>query len=153
MAHLHSSSASLRIFSDDLIPDEITSLLGATPSSARTKGDQIVGKNTGQVRIAKTGSWHLNASDREPADLNVQIHEMLSQATPDIAVWQSITKKYRADLFCGLFMRVNSEGLTISAASLAALGARGIELGLCIYGGDDEDEILLYEADRPSGAK
>ena len=140
MAHLRKSAVTLRIMGDDLIPDEITRLLGASPTHAETKGDRIVGKE-GHVRIAKAGMWRLDAADREPEDMDGQIHEILSLMTDDLSVWQSITKRYHADLFCGLFMRVGNEGLTISAQSLAALGARGIEMGLDVYAGDrDEDE-------------
>lgn len=140
MAQLHKSAVTLRISGDDLIPEEITRLLGVSPSQAQTKGDKIIGKKTGNVRIAKCGMWRLCASDREPEDMDGQIQEILSQATDDLAVWQSLTKKYQADLFCGLFMRVGNEGLTISSESLAALGARGIEMGLDIYRGDDDEE-------------
>ena len=41
MAHLGESAASLRIIGDDLIPDEITTLLKCDPSSAEIK-DQIL---------------------------------------------------------------------------------------------------------------
>jgi len=83
--------------------------------------------------------WRLCAADREPEDMGGQIHEILSQLTGDLTVWQSITTKYHADLFCGLFMRVGNEGLTISSESLAALGARGIEMDLDVYGGHDDE--------------
>jgi hypothetical protein len=136
MAQLHKSSVTLRIIGDDLKPDEISKQLGASPTKAQTKGDKLVGKKTGNVTIAKFGMWLLRASDREPANLDEQIHELLSQMTGDISVWKGITKRYRADLYCGLFMHVGNEGLIISAASLEALGVRGIELGLDIYDGD-----------------
>jgi hypothetical protein len=140
MAQLQKSAVTLRIMGDDLIPDEITKLLGASPTHAETKGDRIVGKKTGHVRIAKAGMWRLCASDCEPENMDGQIEGILSQMTGDLTVWQSITKKYHADLFCGLFMRGSNEGLTISSQSLAALGARGIEMGLDIYAGDDDDD-------------
>ena len=141
MAQVKKSAVALRIAGDDLIPDEITKLLGASPTHAQTKGDRIIGMKTGHVRISKCGMWRLCASDRAPEDMDGQIHEILSQMTGDLAVWQSVTQKYHADLFCGLSMSGSNEGLTISAQSLAALGARGIEMGLDIYGGhDDENE-------------
>lgn len=139
MAQLHKSVVTLRISGDDLIPDEITKLLGASPMSSQTKGDRIVGKAE-YVRIAKAGLWRLCASDREPEDIDGQIHEILSRATGDLAVWKGITKTYHADLFCGLFMRFSNEGFSMSASSLEALGTRGIELGLDIYGGDDDED-------------
>jgi hypothetical protein len=137
MAQLQKSAVTLRIMGDDLIPDEVTKLLGASPTHAETKGDKIFGKKTGHVRIAKTGIWRLCAGDREPEDMDGQIREILSQLPDNLSVWQSITKKYDAELFCGLFMRVSNEGLTISSQSLAALRMRGIEMGLDIYAGDD----------------
>jgi hypothetical protein len=140
MAQLQKSAVTLRIMGDDLIPDEITKLLGASPTHAQTKGDKIVGKKTGHVRIAKSGMWRFCASDRTPEDMDGQIQEILSQMTGDLTIWQSVTKKYHADLFCGLFMRESNEGLTISSQSLATLGARGIEMGLDIYAGDDDEQ-------------
>lgn len=140
MAQLQRSAVTLRIIGDDLIPDDITALLGASPTHAKTKGDKIVGKKTGHVRIARVGMWRLCASDREPEDMDGQIHEILSQMTADLTVWQTITNKYHVDLFCGLFMRAGNEGLTISPQSLAALGARGIEIDLDIYAGDDDED-------------
>jgi len=139
MAQLQKSAVTLRIMGDDLIPDVITKLLGVSPTHAETKGDKIVGKKTGHVRIAKSGMWRLCASDCEPEDMDGQVERILSQMTGDLTVWQSITKKYHADLFCGLFMRGSNEGLTISSQSLAALGARGIEMDLDIYAGDEDE--------------
>jgi hypothetical protein len=140
MAQVQRSVVSLRISSDDLIPDEITRLLGATPTHTQIKGEKIVGKKTGHVRIAKFGMWRLSASDREPEDMDGQIREILSQTNSDLSVWRSIAQKHEIDLFCGLFLRVSNEGMTLSPESLSALGERGIELGLDIYSGDDEDE-------------
>jgi hypothetical protein len=140
MPVIETSDVALRIGGDDLIPDEITGLLGASPSVSRSKGQMIVvSKKKGTTRIAKSGFWMLNATDREPEDINGQVQEVLSQMTSDLAVWQSITKRYRVDLLCGLFLSGTSGGLTLSPQSLMALAERGIELGLCIYSGDDDE--------------
>lgn len=77
--------------------------------------------------------WTLEASDREPEDMNSQIHELFTRMTDDLSVWRSITKRFRVDLFCGLWLTGGGSGMTLSPQSLAALGERGIELGLCIY--------------------
>jgi hypothetical protein len=130
----------LRICSDDLIPDEITRVLRATPTHTQVKGEKIVGRKSGHVRIVKMGMWRLCATDREPEDMDSQIEEVLSQTTNDLAIWRSIGEKHEIDLFCGLFLGVSNEGMSLSSKSLAALGVRGIELALDIYSGDDEDE-------------
>ena len=140
MAQLRSSSVALRISGDNLSPDEITRLLGASPSYSRTKGERLVAPHTGRVRIAKFGSWHLRAVDQEPEDLNGQVHEILGQLTSDLAIWQKIADQYDVDLFCGLFMSSWNDWLNISPQSLSALGARGIEITMDIYGGEDQED-------------
>jgi hypothetical protein len=133
MSAIHHSIVTLRIYGDDLVPQDITKMLGALPTHSVAKGQEIVGRKTGKVRVAKTGMWRLCASDREPEDIDGQIREIFSQITADIAVWQSITKKYRANLFCGAFMSETNDGLSISPQSMAVLAERGIELWFEIY--------------------
>ncbi len=138
MGALEYSQATLRIFGDDLIPDDISDLLGAKPTKSKKKGDEEVGKTSGKVRIAKTGSWHLHAQKREPEDLNAQIEEILSQLTSDLATWEKLCKSYKVDIFCGLFMENWNDGLSLSSEVMLALGQRGIGLSLDIYNGSDD---------------
>jgi hypothetical protein len=139
MASLDHTAASLRIIGDDLNPAEITQLLGHEPTNAETKGQEIVGSATGNIRIARSGSWRLNAVKQSPGDLDAQIREILSKLTDNLNVWKNLAGKYRMDLFCGLFLKGVNEGASISAESLASLGNRGIEIGLDIYAGDTSD--------------
>jgi hypothetical protein len=140
MAHLKKSVVTLRICGDDLVPEEITTSLGVSPTTAQLKGEKIVGRKTSTVRIAKSGMWRLRASNREPEDMDGQIREIFSQMTSDLAVWRGITKRFQVDLFCGLFMGCSNEGLTLSPESLTTLGERGIKIGLDIYAGDDDEQ-------------
>jgi ribosomal protein L19 len=139
MSAVETSVVTLRIYGDDLVPQDITKMLGVSPTHAETKGQEIVGRKTGKVRIAKSGMWRLCASDRTPEDIDGQIREIFSQITADVAVWQSITKKYRVNLFCGLFMSEANDGLGISPQSLSVLAERGIELWFDIYAPTDDD--------------
>lgn len=132
------SLATLRFFGDELLPDEISALLGATPTASHQKGQEFKGSHSGTVRIARTGSWRLSAPRREPEDLEAQIFEILDQLTGDLAVWQSLAR-FRPDLFCGLFMGSSNDGVSLSPRALLALGQRDIELGLDVYdAGEDE---------------
>jgi len=81
--------------------------------------------------------WRLLAEDREPEDLDGQITELLSRLTSDLEAWRNLASRFRMDLFCGLCLESLNEGVSISPSSLAALGERGIELALDIYGSDD----------------
>ncbi|MEX8194824.1 DUF4279 domain-containing protein [Comamonas guangdongensis] len=126
------SAAALRLRGDDLIPDEISALLGVPPTNAAQKGQEVVGRN-GKVRIARTGSWYLEAGERRPEDLEAQVFELLSQLTPDLEVWDNLSRRYTLDLFCGIFMDSYNDGLALSSKALLALGQRSIKLDLDVY--------------------
>lgn len=114
------------------MPDEISALLLGSPTASRHKGQELKLKN-GAVRIAKTGSWRLTSTQREPEDLEAQIFEILDQLTQDLSVWARLSSRYQPDLFCGIFMAGRNDGLALPAKALLALGQRGISLELDIY--------------------
>ena len=134
MPQLHESLAGLRIFGDELVPEEISRLLGALPSKSKAKGETWRDTPTGREYSAKTGAWHLDAAVRQPGDLDGQVAEILGKLTSDLEVWRSLTRRFRLDLFCGWFMEQRDEGINISPKTMAALAERGIELGICVYG-------------------
>jgi hypothetical protein len=78
--------------------------------------------------------WCLHSRDHEPENLDGQIEAILAKLTGDVQTWQDLARRFRVDLFCGLFMGHANERLAISPASLVALGQRGIELALDVYG-------------------
>lgn len=135
MGALHHSLATLRFFGEDLVPEEITAVLGASPTTSYRKGDDISAR-AGTVRIAKVGSWRLEATRREPEDLDAQVFEILDQLTAHLDIWASMSR-YKPNLFCGIFMASYNDGLPLSAKALLALGERGIALDLDIYDSSD----------------
>jgi hypothetical protein len=133
LAGVAESKTTLRIFGDDLDPDEVSRLLGGIPTLSEKKGDAITKKSG--TRIARTGRWDLRAEPRSasPEDVDGQIAELLSKLTPDISVWKALAGKYKMDFFVGLFMKESNEGLVVSATTMKLLGERGISLGFDIY--------------------
>lgn len=138
MAVLSGSAASLRFFGDDLDPDELTKLIGCPPTKSEQKGEEIVGRVTGQKRIARSGGWRLSAERREPGDIDAQISEILDQLTNDTGIWQNLTARFRADIFCGLFMAEGNEGISVSHVTLEKLAARGLTIDFDIYDSSDD---------------
>jgi hypothetical protein len=118
---------------DELIPTDITNLMGCEPTRSYKKGDIKIGKVTGTERIKKSGMWLLEATIAEPENIDGQIEEILSKLTQDFSIWQTLSKKFTIDIFCGLFMEESNEGLSLSPKTLSALGDRGIEIGFDIY--------------------
>lgn len=142
MARIARAIAALRIMGDSLVPSEITSLLGVSPTTGFCKGQELL-RASGIPRIAKGGMWQLQASDTSPADLDSQVREILARVSQDISVWTQLASRFDIDLFCGWFMEEEGEGLSISPNTLRELGTRGIELALNIYAGD-KDARQIY---------
>jgi hypothetical protein len=134
MTELSHSAASLRIFGDDLVPEEVTARLGATPTAFETKGGQSQPNAGGRTFIARTGGWRLKAADRRPGNLDGQVAELLGKLTTDLVIWQELTARFRVDVFCGLWLNEVNEGISLAPSTLAALGERGILMDLDIYG-------------------
>jgi Domain of unknown function (DUF4279) len=133
MSVLNRTAVSLRLFGDELNPDEVTRLLGKEPDKAERRGDIRPSGYT-----ARRGRWNVSAGHRAPGDLDGQIAELLAGTTDDLAVWQRLTSIYDADVFCGLFLEQGNEGVSVSPQTLRLLGERGIKLELDIYAPDGE---------------
>ena len=151
MAIIASTALALRFFGDDLDPAEVTALLGAKPTHARRKGDVRRHKN-GRKTVARSGTWQLDVPDREPGDLSGQLEQLFSRLTPDLSVWRALASRYQADVYCGLFMDRRGESEELVQPMLAALGERGLSLGLELYDPSrDEQDLLRHPDSEGSG--
>lgn len=140
MGPVQRTRASLRITGDDLIPDEVTRVLGCNPSRAHKKGDVIRNEKLRSERVARFGMWSIQATPCSPGDIDAQVKDLLGKLSSDLAAWRDLTSRFHADLFCGLFLAELNQGLTISADTMAALSSRGIELDLDIYSHAKDDQ-------------
>ena len=137
MAEANSSCAALRIFSDDLIPEEVTELLHCEPTHSQTKGQSFSNKHSDKKRVAKTGLWRLSAEDCEPANIDVQIDEIFRQLPSDLNVWSQLAADYELDISCGLFLNKRNEVFILAPKSMQILSSRSVRLTLDIYAGNE----------------
>lgn len=128
------SEATLRILGDNLDPEEISELLGTLATRGEKKGDVIVVAASKQKRIARTGRWSLESKLPVETDIDDKILELLEHVTDDESIWSSINKKYKVDIFCGIFMEADNRGFSLSVKTLKKLAALGIVVGFDIYG-------------------
>jgi hypothetical protein len=61
------------------------------------------------------------------------VTQLLSGLTTDMAVWNALSTRFQADVFCGLFLQEGNQGLSLSPSTLIALGRRGLPLALDVY--------------------
>lgn len=138
MAALKETAASLRFFGETLDPEVITEALGKKPDASRKAGVPYK-TSTGATRVPRTGNWRCRALRREPGDLDSQISELLEGTTPDLEIWKQLTSRFNADVFCGLFLNEENEGLSLSKETIQKLAERGLKLGLDIYGPESHE--------------
>lgn len=127
------TTAALRIWGDDLLPDEVSRLLGAQPSYSKIKGEVQYRTSTGGVLIAKTGTWHFAAREQQPGDLDAQIEEIFAVLTDDPQIWRAFKSRFELDLFCGVFMQTSNDDIGLSPAHSCLLGERGIDFRVSVY--------------------
>ncbi|NGM50681.1 DUF4279 domain-containing protein [Caulobacter sp. 602-2] len=133
MGALQRTEATLRFFGDDLDPAEVSERLGAKPTVGVRKGDSWR-TSRGVEKVAPTGSWRLEARAERSGDLDGQISELLGALSQDLDAWRALVARYKADVFCGLFLASGNDGVDLRPETLAALGERGLRLDFDIYG-------------------
>jgi hypothetical protein len=134
-------SVTLRFFGEDLDPDEVTHLLGLTPNVAYRKGDIFRGKKYDIVQ--KTGSWRLTTEKCNGVELEDQINALLNQLPSNLEIWQKLTAKFEADLFCGLWMYRYNRGLDFAPQTLVRIVERGLVLQLDIHADCTKKEEVI----------
>jgi hypothetical protein len=144
MAIISETAVTLRFMGDDLDPSEVSRLLGAEADGHR-KGDRRFTSKDGHVALWKTSGWILKTERAMPGDLDGQISALLGRLTDDLDVWRDLSRRYRGDVFIGLFMIEGNEGIGLSATSLQNLAERGLGIDFDIYG-PLRDDLNPYPA-------
>jgi len=132
--HLQRASVTLLISDDDLVPEEVTALLGCEPNTGVRKGDSFVAHN-GRAITARTGKWHLSTGYREPPNIDQQITELLGSLPDSLAIWSDLTSRFHCYVSVGLYFADDSwtGGFTIEPKTLLMLGERRLAIDFDIY--------------------
>jgi hypothetical protein len=133
MAEIAQSSASLRLFGDDLDPAELTNLLAGQPTYAVRKGDYHTHPPNQPPRVALKGLWRLSSGNGKGDQLDHQIASILNTLTSDLGIWADLVRRFKVDMFCGVWLDEENQGLGLTPTTQQMLGERGIKLGLDIY--------------------
>ena len=136
MAQVTDAVVTLRIFGDHLDPALISDMLGQQPTGSDRKGDIHTSASSGSTRVAKTGSWRLSVEERESADINLLIEDLLASLNQDTRIWKQISKQFDASVSIGIFMSNENEGFDLKASTLSALAERRISVSFDMYSSD-----------------
>lgn len=120
----------LRFSGLDLDPDELTRLLGASPTEAHRLGDTV--QIPRPPHPATDGTWAIHTK-RSTHDIEEQLTALFARLTSDLEVWRSLTSRYQADLFCGVFLAWFGHGFSMSPALHRALADRHLLIIFDMY--------------------
>ena len=141
--------ATLRLFMDSLIPEEVTARLGVEPSEWHRRGESVQYSYGEELewrgRPWRSSSWRLCSERHVPTtDTALELHiawllDQLGAAQAEGKFLALHQEDVQADVFCFWEARGNA-GLTLSAEVMGRLAALDLTLGLDIYGLDGDAE-------------
>ena len=133
MAQVQRTTITLRFNGEDLDPQELSDRLGATPTRAFVKGATLPSAS-GSDRIAKTGQWLLTLEGEAPDDFEKLVTRLFHRLSTDRDTWLDLSKRFAGELFVGFFLGSSNEGVPVGHEALREIVARGLGLGVDIYG-------------------
>jgi hypothetical protein len=129
--------ASFRLMGDQLDPEALARITGASPSKAHRKGDPRPLPN-GKTGTHRSGLWSLDTSGQlaDDAGLDEHLRWLLDRLEPSREALKAAIAEQglTADFFCGYFMESWNNGFSLSADTLARVAELGAKLGIDIYG-------------------
>jgi len=124
-------SISLRIFSDNLEPNQITKLLRYNPTKELKKNDPI---NNKSKRISEKNVWELTLKANDSSkNINSEILNILNNINKNKRSWKIINNHSRVDLFIGMVMKSKNKGIEIDPILMRLLGKLNITIGFDVY--------------------
>lgn len=134
MDNLQRAKVSLLIHGDDLNPEQVTAMLGATPKIAARMGQGFLGQN-GRTVTSKTGKWTFSHGWREPPCVDEQVSELFRVLPDGAEVWCDLTTRFDCYVAVGLYFAEGSwtGGMTLQPETLRILGERGLPIDFDMY--------------------
>ena len=132
MDNLQRATVSISIGGDDLVPDEVTALLGASPNIAARKGEVFLGSNGRPIK-ARTGRWSFRGGWVSPPDLDRQISDLLACLTEDVTVWNKMTTRFACYLSVGGYLNGWAGGILLQPTTMKLLVDRNLAIDFDLY--------------------
>ena len=124
------ASATLRVFGDALEPNEVTRLLGPAPTASYRAGDAVSPRLTAR---RKMGMWCLDSSLSRTAPLSSHVIELLARLPSDPTIWSEIQRRFSADVYCGVDVKVPNSGMGLTSEAIEALAVRRLSIEFDLY--------------------
>lgn len=133
---LQRASVTLLINGDDLVPDELSTILSVQPEIGVRKGETFMGRGRpGTAVTARTGMWHFGTGYREPPNIDEQIAELLGNLPESADIWSDLTIRFECYVTVGAWFTDDSwtGGLVLEPKTLGMLAKRGLAIDFDLY--------------------
>jgi hypothetical protein len=122
------------IYGAELDPDEVSALLGCSPTEWRHAGD----KQAPGSPANKRGAWFLSTEVHAPEGAEEATTTLLRQLPRDDALWKRLSDRFEVQVRYGIFMSGWNRGFELSSASIDGIARLRALMFFDIYA-DDED--------------
>lgn len=127
-------SVSFRVMGADLVPGEVSDLLGLKPDEAHRKGDPNIGRSGRRYSDFSEGLWALRSSADEGDPPDRHLSELLARLNGCAALLGELRRQgYRMDVFIGVFGIEGNSGFSIDPEISRKLGELGTKLEFDLY--------------------
>lgn len=133
---LQRASVTLLIHGDDLVPEELSAILGVQPEIGVRKGETFMGRGRPSTAVtAKTGKWIVGTGYREPPNVDEQIAELLDRLPKGADTWNDLTTRFDCYVTVGVWFTDDSwtGGLVLEPKTLGMLAERGLAIDFDMY--------------------
>jgi hypothetical protein len=133
---LQRASVTLLIHGDDLVPEELSAILGVQPETGVRKGETFMSRGRpGTAVTARTGMWHFGTGYREPPHIHQQIAELLGSMPEGADTWSDLTTRFDCYVTVGAWFMDDSwtGGLVLEPQTLGMLAERGLAIDFDMY--------------------
>lgn len=128
------TSITLAIYGDDLIPEEISQLLGYEAEYIRRRE-----RRSPRASPYKKSAWLFNQKGEAPITAEEIIREILSKVSTDSRFWKELSSRYDVQVRIAIHMENWNKGFDLSAEIIQQIASLGAEMVFDIYAYVDEE--------------
>lgn len=131
-------SAALNISGDDLIPEQVTALLGAAPTRSQTKGVPLL-RDDGSFRYTpQSGRWirELKPRQTDEWDITEVVYLLFEGLSQDLAIWNAVGALAILRVSLGLSLPASNREFQLDPPVFRFLADRGVSVWFDIYDKD-----------------
>lgn len=122
------TSITLAIYGDDLIPEQISQLLGYEAEYIR-RGE----RRSPTASPYQKSAWLLKQKGEAPITAEEIIQEILSKVSADLRIWQELSSRYDVQVRIAIHIEDWNKGFDLSAETIQQIAGLGAKMVFDIY--------------------